>query len=53
MAYVKLLPRESEGSFEYGNYRREAEDLRAVVHHFNGMNRLVTAVLGHSKGRGS
>ena len=51
MAYDKLLPRESEGSFEYGNYRREAEDLRAVVHHFSGMNRLVTAVLGHSKGR--
>lgn len=41
---------ESEGSFEYGNYWREAEDLRAVVQHFNGMNRLVTAVLGHSKG---
>ncbi|XP_074342878.1 uncharacterized protein LOC141680592 isoform X2 [Apium graveolens] len=41
---------ESEGSFEYGNYRREAEDLRAVVLHFNGMNRPVTAVLGHSKG---
>ncbi|KAL8123054.1 hypothetical protein AgCh_011145 [Apium graveolens] len=32
---------ESEGSFEYGNYQREAEDLRAVVLHFNGMNRSV------------
>lgn len=53
IAYNELLPRESEGSFEYGNYRREAEDLRAVVHHFNGMNRPVAAVLGHSKGIGS
>ncbi|EYU20351.1 hypothetical protein MIMGU_mgv1a011673mg [Erythranthe guttata] len=25
---------ESEGSFQYGNYSREAEDIRAVVEHF-------------------
>ncbi|KAK4793024.1 hypothetical protein SAY86_023459 [Trapa natans] len=43
---------ESEGSFEYGNYWREAEDLRAVVQHFNAANRVVRAVLGHSKGGG-
>ncbi|KAJ4839277.1 hypothetical protein Tsubulata_011427 [Turnera subulata] len=30
---------ESEGSFEFGNYRREAEDLRAVIDHLCGANR--------------
>ncbi|XP_043708608.1 uncharacterized protein LOC122657879 [Telopea speciosissima] len=41
---------ESEGSFEFGNYRREAEDLHAVVLHFSGAKRVISAVLGHSKG---
>ncbi|KAK4432894.1 hypothetical protein Salat_1051600, partial [Sesamum alatum] len=41
---------ESEGSFEYGNYVSEAEDLRSVVEYFNGINRPTVAVLGHSKG---
>ncbi|KAL6563462.1 hypothetical protein OROGR_002421 [Orobanche gracilis] len=41
---------ESEGSFAYGNYWREADDLRAVVDHFSGANRVISAVLGHSKG---
>ncbi|KAK4412621.1 hypothetical protein Salat_2909200 [Sesamum alatum] len=41
---------ESEGSFQYGNYRREAEDLRSVVKHFHGEQRLVVALVGHSKG---
>ncbi|OMO86556.1 hypothetical protein COLO4_21072 [Corchorus olitorius] len=41
---------ESEGSFMYGNYRREAEDLRAVVQHFCNLDRPVTAIIGHSKG---
>ncbi|CAN4103747.1 unnamed protein product [Withania somnifera] len=41
---------ESEGSFQYGNYRREADDLHSVVEFFNGANRKVKAVLGHSKG---
>ncbi|KAL1353440.1 hypothetical protein AAHE18_06G240000 [Arachis hypogaea] len=27
---------ESEGSFQYGNYYREVEDLRAVIQHFRG-----------------
>ncbi|KAG6772596.1 hypothetical protein POTOM_024013 [Populus tomentosa] len=40
---------ESEGSFQYGNYRREAEDLRAVVQHFRRENRVISAVIGHSK----
>ncbi|KAL7258191.1 hypothetical protein ACSBR1_004330 [Camellia fascicularis] len=41
---------ESEGSFQYGNYWREAEDLRAVIQHFNGASRVTSAILGHSKG---
>ncbi|KAL2536757.1 uncharacterized protein Fot_18148 [Forsythia ovata] len=41
---------ESEGSFQYGNYRREADDLRAVVKHFRGDKRCVGAIIGHSKG---
>ncbi|XP_038699775.1 uncharacterized protein LOC119997065 isoform X2 [Tripterygium wilfordii] len=41
---------ESEGLFQYGNYRREADDLRAVVEHFCGVNRIVKGVVGHSKG---
>ncbi|KAI3443624.1 hypothetical protein Pfo_000289 [Paulownia fortunei] len=41
---------ESEGSFQYGNYSSEAEDLRAVIEYFTGVNRLTVAVLGHSKG---
>ncbi|GLT79093.1 hypothetical protein SLA2020_505990 [Shorea laevis] len=43
---------ESEGQFEYGNYFREADDLRSVIQHFNGANRMVAAILGHSKGGG-
>ncbi|EOY30430.1 hypothetical protein QUC31_020277 [Theobroma cacao] len=41
---------ESEGSFEFGNYLREADDLHAVTQHFCGENRIVSAILGHSKG---
>ncbi|XVF35330.1 hypothetical protein REPUB_Repub18cG0136300 [Reevesia pubescens] len=41
---------ESEGSFMYGNYRREAEDLRDVVQHFRKKERLLNAIIGHSKG---
>ncbi|XP_043722272.1 uncharacterized protein LOC122669553 isoform X2 [Telopea speciosissima] len=41
---------ESEGSFQYGNYRREAEDLHAVVLHFSGVKHQISAILGHSKG---
>ncbi|KAL2553979.1 alpha/beta-hydrolase superfamily protein [Forsythia ovata] len=41
---------ESEGSFGYSNYYREVEDLRAVVEYFNGANRTIKAILGHSKG---
>ncbi|XP_050366792.1 uncharacterized protein LOC126785214 isoform X1 [Argentina anserina] len=41
---------ESEGLFQYGNYRREADDLRAVVQHFLGCHYAITAIVGHSKG---
>ncbi|GMH12370.1 hypothetical protein Nepgr_014211 [Nepenthes gracilis] len=41
---------ESEGSFQYGNYHREVEDLRAVVQHFRGKKHTIIAILGHSKG---
>lgn len=43
--------RESEGSFQYGNYNREAEDLRDVVKHFLAEKRFIMAVVGHSKGK--
>nr|XP_004507942.1 uncharacterized protein LOC101494407 isoform X2 [Cicer arietinum]XP_027192846.1 uncharacterized protein LOC101494407 isoform X2 [Cicer arietinum] len=43
---------ESDGSFQYGHYWREADDLYAVTQHFHESNRLVTAILGHSKGGG-
>ncbi|KAF5776196.1 putative feruloyl esterase [Helianthus annuus] len=42
--------KESEGSFQYGNYRREADDLHSVIQHFHGNNRVTRAILGHSKG---
>lgn len=42
--------RESEGSFQYGNYRREADELRNVVEFFHAEKRLIAAVIGHSKG---
>lgn len=41
---------ESEGSFHFGNYRAEAEDLRAVIQHFSGTSRVTSAIIGHSKG---
>ncbi|VVB04524.1 unnamed protein product [Arabis nemorensis] len=41
---------ESEGSFNYGNYKYEAEDLHSVIQHFSNTNRVVTTILGHSRG---
>ncbi|GFP93207.1 putative uncharacterized protein ydl057w [Phtheirospermum japonicum] len=43
---------ESEGSFHFGNYSSEAEDLRSVVEYFTGLKRTTVAVIGHSKGGG-
>ncbi|KAJ0959925.1 hypothetical protein J5N97_000314 [Dioscorea zingiberensis] len=36
---------ESEGTFQYGHYRREADDLHAVVQHFYGANRVPREVM--------
>ena len=47
---LSLSCRESEGTFEYGNYQREPDDLRAVIQYFSGANRVITGILGHSKG---
>ncbi|XP_071716291.1 putative uncharacterized protein YDL057W isoform X2 [Rutidosis leptorrhynchoides] len=41
---------ESEGTFQFGNYSKEVDDLRAVVQYFTAINRDVNAILGHSKG---
>ncbi|KAK2395599.1 alpha/beta-Hydrolases superfamily protein [Trifolium repens] len=41
---------ESEGSFEYGNYWTEVDDLHAVAQHFRESNRVIRAIVGHSKG---
>ncbi|XP_027333853.1 uncharacterized protein LOC113848501 isoform X1 [Abrus precatorius] len=43
---------ESDGSFQYGYYWREAEDLHSVTQHFHESNRIVSAIVGHSKGGG-
>ncbi|KAJ0768860.1 putative alpha/Beta hydrolase [Helianthus annuus] len=40
---------ESEGSFQYGNYYREVDDLRAVIQYFEHEKRSVAAIIGHSK----
>uniref|UniRef100_A0A0E0JKE0 BAAT/Acyl-CoA thioester hydrolase C-terminal domain-containing protein n=1 Tax=Oryza punctata TaxID=4537 RepID=A0A0E0JKE0_ORYPU len=42
--------RESEGEFEYGNYRKGADDLHSVVSCLYKENYDVTAIVGHSKG---
>ncbi|CAJ1975798.1 unnamed protein product [Sphenostylis stenocarpa] len=41
---------ESEGLFQYGNYWAEVDDLHAVVLHFRESNRVISAIVGHSKG---
>ncbi|KAI0494089.1 hypothetical protein KFK09_024220 [Dendrobium nobile] len=42
---------ESEGEFQYGNYRKEADDLRAVVLNLSEKNFKICAISGHSKGK--
>ncbi|CAA6657302.1 unnamed protein product [Spirodela intermedia] len=39
------------GSFQYGNYWKEADDLRAVTLHFSSQGWKINAIRGHSKGR--
>ncbi|XP_068333752.1 putative uncharacterized protein YDL057W isoform X2 [Pyrus communis] len=41
---------DSEGTFQYGNYRREADDLHSVVEYFSREKRAPSSILGHSKG---
>ncbi|KAI3814483.1 hypothetical protein L1987_14123 [Smallanthus sonchifolius] len=41
---------ESEGPFQFGNHRKEVDDLHAVIQHFIAANRVVSAIIGHSKG---
>jgi len=41
---------DSEGSFQYGNYWREVDDLRAVILYFSSQKLKVDAIVGHSKG---
>ncbi|KAI7754106.1 hypothetical protein M8C21_014729 [Ambrosia artemisiifolia] len=41
---------ESEGLFQFGNYSKEVDDLHAVIQHFTAENRVISAILGHSKG---
>ncbi|XP_015692225.1 uncharacterized protein LOC102717014 isoform X1 [Oryza brachyantha] len=41
---------ESEGEFQYGNYRKEADDLHSVVSHLHQEKYDVKAIVGHSKG---
>lgn len=45
-----LSCRESEGDFEFGNYRKEADDLHAVIQYLSEGHK-VCAILGHSKGQ--
>uniref|UniRef100_N1R0R4 Serine aminopeptidase S33 domain-containing protein n=1 Tax=Aegilops tauschii TaxID=37682 RepID=N1R0R4_AEGTA len=40
---------ESEGVFQYGNYRKEAEDLHSIVSYLYQEKYDVAAVVGHSK----
>ncbi|XP_076937234.1 uncharacterized protein LOC143604723 isoform X2 [Bidens hawaiensis] len=41
---------ESEGIFQFGNYLKEVDDLQAVIQYFTAENRVISAILGHSKG---
>ncbi|RLN19930.1 30S ribosomal protein S10, chloroplastic [Panicum miliaceum] len=41
---------ESEGTFEYGNYYKEVDDLHDVILHFKKHKRDTHAIAGHSKG---
>ncbi|GLJ07341.1 hypothetical protein SUGI_0064810 [Cryptomeria japonica] len=41
---------ESEGQFLYGNYWKEAEDLRSVILYFRWKEFKVNTIIGHSKG---
>lgn len=40
----------SEGTFQYGNYCKEVDDLHDVIQHFKDQKRDTRAIAGHSKG---
>jgi S-formylglutathione hydrolase FrmB len=42
--------RESEGSFQFAKFLTEVDDLHAVIQHFRESNRVIRAIVGHSKG---
>ncbi|XP_022967814.1 uncharacterized protein LOC111467209 isoform X2 [Cucurbita maxima] len=41
---------ESEGSFQYGYYHGEADDLHAIIQYWRAAGRVISGILGHSKG---
>ncbi|KAK2449495.1 alpha/beta-Hydrolases superfamily protein [Trifolium repens] len=41
---------ESEGSFQFAKFLTEVDDLHAVIQHFRESNRVIRAIVGHSKG---
>jgi hypothetical protein len=43
------LPRESDGKFQYGMYRKEADDLHSVVSYLYWEKYDVAALVGHNK----
>ncbi|KAF8670986.1 hypothetical protein HU200_050259 [Digitaria exilis] len=45
-----VIVTESEGEFQYGNYRKEADDLHSVVSYLYQEKYDVAAIVGHSKG---
>jgi dipeptidyl aminopeptidase/acylaminoacyl peptidase len=49
-AFDCTLFRESEGEFQYGNYKKEAADLHSVVLYLRQEKYDVAAIVGHSKG---
>lgn len=48
---VIYISSESEGTFEYGNYWKEVEDLHSVLLYFSEKDYETSAIVGHSKGR--
>jgi hypothetical protein len=41
---------QSEGEFQFGNYRKEADELHSVVSYLSQEKYDVTTIVGHSKG---
>lgn len=48
---VIYISSESEGTFEFGNYWKEVEDLHSVLLYFSEKDYETSAIVGHSKGR--